>query len=245
MAVQIHNGDVVLATGDSVTAGGYPTVPGGLRDLINAQLYASYGAVAGPGNIRATVGVGNVPPVPVRTGIPRTPITMLNTAVPGITSTYVLANLSEMITSQNPDVLFLLIGTNEHLPPANPSYSYAQSQANLEAIVDQARAALPNLRIVLLSLLTFDEQWTAGSPPAWNPVDVETDTRCGIIQTVAAEKGCEFVDLRNPMLVQESLLNTPAPGATSGVLTSDGRHPNTAGQLFMGNTIVPHLLMVP
>ncbi len=238
--IPVRSGNVVLFAGDSITAFGWPTVSGGLVDQINAQLgpfqasfmATSSGVAAKTSGVIATVGTVTVPKIPIR---------VANTGVPGFTSDDILADMTTYIFNPNPDVLILEIGTNEH-PGATPPFPLSKSQANLISIINQTRAWKPGIPIGIVSLLTFDEQWDSGPPLAWSPPDADTDAHNAMKQSVCASyTGVQYLEIRVPALTYESLHNLPGPpGTTSGTLTGDGRHPNATGQVQMGNWMIPY-----
>jgi lysophospholipase L1-like esterase len=235
--VPIRSGNIVVTAGDSISAFGYFTAAGGCADQINAQLgpfQASYtatssGVAARVGGVVANVGTVTVPKIPIR---------VVNTGVAGITSDDILADMPGFIFNANPDVLVLEIGTNEH-PGATPPFPLTKSEANLRSIIGQTRAWKPGIPILVVGLLTFDEQWTSTPSLGWSPVDADTDAHNAMKQRVCADySGVVYGEVRIPALTYESLHNTPEPGATSGVLTGDGRHPNPTGQAKMGDWLI-------
>lgn len=244
MAIPIHSGDHLHVVGNSLTTQGWYNPTGGLVDLINAQVPATttrtFYAAAQPGSVAAVVRSGSATVGPVT--VPKVFVQVTASGIPGTTSDEILADMNGRIFSFNPDVLIIEIGTNEH--PGVNGWSVAKSQANLESIITQTRTWKPGIPIGILGLLTYSEQWAAG--PVWSPIDTDTDSMVAMQQAVAGEfSGVTFMGIRSQALTYESTHNTPAPGATSGILTTDGRHPNTTGQVQIGNWTIGSFQVLP
>jgi lysophospholipase L1-like esterase len=238
MAITLHGGERVLITGDSITAGGWFEVAGGLRDQINAlTAYPSriYGGTVAGGGTVATLKSGAVASSVLPASIPNS-IIVTNTAVPGRTTTDIAGDIPNTITNHAHDFFLMLIGINDVLN----SFSSVTYTANLNTILTAERAAFPSAQIALVSVLVMGEHWTSG-PLRWGPntgpdVDAAIDAFNVVLQQMCVTYNCTYIDMRSPLLIWESQNNTPEPGVQNGPFAGGGPHPFAgASQVLMGN----------
>lgn len=79
-----------------------------------------------------------------------------NRGIGGVTSAYILENIQTMILDLEPELMFLMIGTNDLFFESSP----AQIAGNIKAICDKTREALPNIVIHVISVYPIDEEHT-------------------------------------------------------------------------------------
>jgi len=127
---------------------------------------------------------------------------------------------------QHPDILVILIGVNEvwHYLSYDKPYSDTQYYEDLNLILDQTKAANPNLKILMLAPFLFEigvvkENWLA--PLA--------RLRCLFTKT-AANKADGFVDL-------QTVLNLALAEATMEELAGDGVHPSPLGHQIIAEAV--------
>lgn len=236
--IPISGGDRVVFCGDSITDQGVfrPAVL-----AINEQLSARR---PGAGYVVSgrTVAAGGRG---VAATVPRQPIVAIMSGVPGDEISSIAANIPGRITNYNPDVVFLFVGVNDCLvatPLANFNASYDSVLAGIRAYGD--------IPVCCLSIFEIGEQWVSGplrwdnnydpppSNPGFTPSIAQYDTQIQTAVNDSTLSDAEMLDLRAPTLVQEAALNTPEPGAASGVLTVDGVHPNPRGQNWISGLVV-------
>lgn len=248
--VPVYSGDRVLFAGNSITAQGYPTVSGGLGDLITASLVpytATYtatvsGAIAKVTGATATIGPVQVP----RGAFPHGSITILNSGVPGQTSANMAAAVGTQITSYAPDVVVILIGINDASAAVDP-VTYG---ANVQSIVSQTRAWSSTVPIGLVSVLTFTDLWDANGPGG--TLEFQNDIEQTLLipynqqlaSIAAGNSGVTYIPARDALLLWESINNAPSPGVTP-VLFNE-RHPVIpAGQIQLGIAMAPYFRAMP
>jgi lysophospholipase L1-like esterase len=236
--VPVHNGQKVVFVGDSITAFGWMSVSGGLTDQINAALPSrmtrNYATVSGT----RAVSTGTAATVSLVTLAP-TPITVVNSGVAGQACADIAAAVASRITNYNPDVVVIECGINgENVPPSQMAADYA-------SILSQVRAWSATVPIACVSILGFFEQWVPGPPPASTPGNDVSPFNVALKGSCDAVAGTTWIDNYTPFYLYESTHNTPAPGASSGVLLLDDRHPNPTGQLQMGNWDIGYFQMLP
>ena len=237
MAVTVRPGNQVVFVGDSITAAGWFSVTGGLVDQINAQIptvvaprYASLAPGASVASLASGARAATVASISTH-NVNRT----VNSGVPGNQTSDIVAAVASRITDYNPDVVVMLIGIND----VTNAVALATIQANYDSILSQVRAWSGTVQIACVSVLWYGEQWVAG--PAWSNVpsfDAQIDALNSAIQALCTTYSATYINARSPALVYETANNAPAPGVRTGILSSDGLHPNAAGQLQMGGWTV-------
>jgi lysophospholipase L1-like esterase len=243
----INGGELMLYTGDSITANGWPTISGGLQDQINSQFANHvgpiYSTLAG-GSTVATLKAGSTTAT-VASVTTRKSVRSVNTGVAGNQTADIAAAVSARITNYNPDVITILIGINDIFNSINP----ATTQANYTSILTQIRSWSSSVRIVLVSVLVYGEHWASG-PLRWGPntpdLDAGINSLNATIQGLAATYNCTYIDMRTPLLTWESLNNTPEPGVHDGPFAGGGPHPTIpAGEILMGNWGIGSFTVTP
>lgn len=225
MSCPIHANNRVHFVGDSITTLGWPFATGGFVDQVNAIL--------APSSIVTTT-----------------------TGYSGEVLAQFVADMNTRVFAFNPDVIIAEIGTND----VNVGTDITAFQASLASFYSQVNAWKPGTPILWLSPMVWNEQWyssysgqavaTGGAGvvvgagaktasvagPAWGPNiwDARFQSYVDSVKAAAATATMTSVDLRAAALAYEAAHNTPAIGAKSGVLTVDGVHPLTVGQVFMG-----------
>ncbi len=175
----------------------------------------------------------------------------INSGVGGNQVADIEAAIPARITNYAPDVVVLEVGINDcRGVPTGPT-PLVTFRASYDNILATVIAALPSVKIACVSLLLMREQWASAPPPAHfsgNPFDsgpTSIDAYNAQISASAAAHGCTYIDVRAPLAIVESSLNTPEPGAIDNVLTTDGIHPNAVGQFQMSTAVYPSFTFTP
>jgi lysophospholipase L1-like esterase len=131
---------------------------------------------------------------------------------------------------QHPDILCIMIGVNEvwHSLSYGKPYSDQQYESDLNLILDQAKAANPTLKLIMMAPFLFEvgvvqAEWVA--PLA--------RLRCLFTKT-AAKKADVFIDL-------QSELNLALKDATMEDLAGDGVHPSPLGHDVIAKAVIKAL----
>lgn len=151
--------------------------------------------------------------------------TFINSGHAGDGTRTIADNVNTRILAFNLDILFLEIGINQW------------RREDYAAILGPVRGRFPKAQIACLSILWHNELWSHGPPVVFNngatdstlyPSNVD-------IRELCIQYGCVWMDMRAQGALYEQAHNTPEPGVATGILTSDGIHPNSnPGQLQMG-----------
>lgn len=117
-----------------------------------------------------------------------------------------------------------VFGANKDIPGAQAS--------SLQLIAD-IHAAAPSAKVAWLNVFAGGSEQI----PAATDSDVAT-VNGYIAAAVSANSSFAYlIDVHTAQQAYETAHNTPLPGATTGVLTLDGTHPNATGQVFFATTM--------
>lgn len=148
--------------------------------------------------------------------------TMETAARGGTTIAQWTANIDTWLTPFGPTAVIVNLGTN------TPSTNV---QADMQAFIDAMRARWPAIKILLVSVFLAGDNWPNGA----NAGDAERNAQRTAQNAAAAARAVDIIDVRTPAF---AYLDANNPGhAANGILTTDGIHPNVAGQLLMSNTV--------
>ena len=127
---------------------------------------------------------------------------------------------------QHPDILCILIGVNEvwHYLSYGKPYSDEQYYTDLNLILDQAKAANPKLKLIMMAPFLFE---VGVVQPDW--VAPLARLRCLFTKT-AALKADVFIDLQTE-------LNLALANASMSDLAGDGVHPSDLGHEVIANAV--------
>lgn len=162
-------------------------------------------------------------------------LTVINSGVSGNKVADLAAAVPARVTNYNPNVVVIFIGANDASAGTPP----ATFRASYDSLISKIVAFAPGVQIVCLSILCQGELWSTSGPSfAGNAFDSTITSLNAEIAGAAA--GCAtYVDIRTQGARYEAEVNTPAPGAASGFLTSDGLHPNATGSARIGTWTLP------
>jgi lysophospholipase L1-like esterase len=242
--------DIIVFVGDSITEQGWfnPAV---------AAIDAGFVPRVSPGG-RATgavgVATGKVASVTPTSFTPS--LQVVNSGESGDGVQNIVANVATRITAFNPTLVVLEVGVNDCLGDTD----LGLFTTDYNSILDQTIAANPGVKIMCVPIITIGEQWkTVSGVPQWNdklvpPPSNPTftpwiDDYNAVIQAACTRVGANYVETRNEYLAYESTHNTPQIGSFDNVLTlplpsnPNGVHPNSAGQVFLGNIWQTHLVV--
>lgn len=238
MAIKVPKNAHVHVVGDSLTAFGWYVPLEALASQASTVLPTPpVAATAGVGAVAATSGVGAVPAVSgANQAGPFASVTWTADGVPGIGIDGVAAAVNSMIVAFNPDALIIELGRNSTGSPT--------AESDAVSLISQVLAWKSTLPILWVGAIWAGENWSS-PPPAWNnpSTDAAMDGVNAAIQTAIASFGLpdqiQYCPARQLVLPHEIASN---PGnAALGILTSDGTHPNAAGQPIMSSVVLPSL----
>lgn len=157
--------------------------------------------------------------------------TYTNTAVTGQTSAALLAGLATQVIATSPDVLLVIIGANDVGFGLTPEQTFA----NTSGVISGTLASFPNCIIHWFGCpLRSSEQIPDG---------ISSDAGGVLAANSAMAAACakfpanaRFWNMRQGAYGFEGAKNTPAPGAASGLLTTDGTHNTKTGDRPAGES---------
>ena len=117
-----------------------------------------------------------------------------------------------------PDILSILVGVNDlwHKLTGNSNGTVADYEAQYSALLDATKAALPQVRLVILEPFVLV---TGAVDSKWFP---EFDERREVAAKVAARAGAAFIPL-------QAMFTQLAKSAPASYWLADGVHPTIAG----------------
>jgi len=117
-----------------------------------------------------------------------------------------------------PDILSVLVGVNDlwHKLTGNSNGTVADYEAQYNALLDATKAALPQVRLVILEPFVLV---TGAVDSKWFP---EFDERRAVAAKVAARAGAAFIPL-------QAMFTQLAKSAPASYWLADGVHPTIAG----------------
>lgn len=239
MSAPVIVGNKIATSGDSVAAGGWVSVIGGLSDQMTyARKFASVGQ--GPPTTAArtasAVATGISPGINVST---TTPLTFATVGVPGATIAIMAAGyVATYITPLLPfNILNLMVGVNDMVGATDP---VAFAAAYL-AFLDRVHGDAPNARIMCFGILENGEQWLTGPNRFSSGLALTHPIEAAIAASAALRPAfCEYVSQCDWTLAYEVINNTPSPGANTGIMMTDSLHPNTIGQKLQATHAMDH-----
>lgn len=228
--VTIRPANTVLLTGDSISTAPFwgPTAMNAIdSQFIPDSLGVKYGA---RGTVTTATVTGAIGTVATSTAPPPTIIRVF-TGVSGSTVSLLANNVSTLITSYSPDVIWIHSGVND-VPGNNPT----AFSASVTSLLSQLRTWSPTVQILWSGIWMRGEVWAAG--PVWDngADDAVIDSFNGIISAACATYGATYVDNRGPALTYEAAHNPTK--ADSGIQSTDGIHPNATGITQISNNVV-------
>jgi len=164
--------------------------------------------------------------------------TFVNEALGGQNSTWCLAQVRAYITAARPmDVALIMIGTNDYSGGGEPGDEnqvlVPQTILNINTMVDEIAAYNGATAIVVSPPARYIG---GGSPQGQDQVDALDELAAAMI-VAAAQYDWVFVDVYTAWVAY----GASAPPDDED-LTSDGLHPNSAGDLFIADQVRPTLL---
>lgn len=238
MGIAVPTGTHTHVAGDSITAGGWDVVAGGLKDqMAYARKIASAGAGAQtgtPGANRAILQSGARPGIVVSSA---PLLTHTSFGIPGSTIASMTAAYASFITAFLPlNILVLEEGVNDFATdPATFAAAYA-------AFLDRVHGDAPNAKILCLGIfMAGGEQWLTGPNRFSAGLALTHPIEAAIAASCAARPSfTEYASQCDWTLAYEVANNTPSPGLFTGVLCVDDKHPNPLGQGLMGTHAMSH-----
>ena len=154
--------------------------------------------------------------------------TFYNRGISGNRVVDVYARIKEDIINLKPDYMSLLIGVNDvwHEYSRQNGVDAEKFEMIYNMLLDEIRAALPNIKIMLLEPFTLPgsaSENTPETPDRWEYFRKEVDLRRAAVKRVAEKQGLLFVPL------QELFNKVNADAPTNDYWLKDGVHPSPAG----------------
>ncbi len=191
LSCPVAQAENIWCVGDSITKG---TVPGGYRDRLAADLIAA-------GHSFSFVGTSELNPSPLLTATG-------NTRHDGWGSFTIIdiqwRHHEWLAAIPKPDVVLLLLGTNDFSPARTPEWEQA-AIGRLDTLVGDLAGHLPDARLLVSNLVVrADAAEEANIAALFNP----------FVPGVAQKHGAQFVDLHSALTLAD---------------LADGVHPTAAG----------------
>lgn len=201
---------VILFQGDSITDAGWPKPTG--TNLGHGYANMVTGALGAQEPFRYT---------------------FYNRGISGNRVVDVYARIKEDIINLKPDYMSLLIGVNDvwHEYTCQNGVDTEKYEKIYNMLLDEIRAALPNIKIMLLEPFVLPGSATENTPEnpdRWEFFRKEVDLHRAAAKRVAEKQGLLFVPLQD-------LFNKVNEGAPEGYWLYDGVHPSPAGHELIKN----------
>lgn len=154
--------------------------------------------------------------------------TFYNRGISGNRVVDVYARIKEDIINLKPDYMSLLIGVNDvwHEYTHQNGVDTEKYEKIYNMLLDEVRAALPNIKIMLLEPFVLPGSATENTPEMpdrWEFFRKEVDLHRAAAKRVAEKQGLPFV------LLQELFDKVNADAPEMGYWLRDGVHPTAAG----------------
>lgn len=132
------------------------------------------------------------------------------------------ASIDSWITPYQPTAIILKIGHNS---------ASGTITADMNALIDAIRARWATIKLLMVSVGLYGEDWPNGA----NGADVEMDAKKAAQQVSATAKSVDFVDVRTAYFA--ALPTANSGHLAQGVYTRDGIHHLPLGQDFESNVV--------
>lgn len=154
--------------------------------------------------------------------------TFYNRGISGNRVVDVYARIKDDIINLKPDYMSLLIGVNDvwHEYTRQNGVDTEKYEKIYNMLLDEIRAALPNIKIMLLEPFVLPGSATENTPETpdrWEFFRKEVDLHRAAAKRVAEKQGLLFVPL------QDLFTKVNADATESGYWLRDGVHPTAAG----------------
>ena len=168
---------------------------------------------------------------------------VINAGIGGNSSMDLLGRMEVDVLQKNPDMVLLMIGTNDMVNVAKFT-SYPDYRAHIESMVGSLKSK--DIEVVLISPIPVDTAYLF-ERHAREKFDEEPNEKLGkvrmILQDIAREQGLLFIDLHGAFLD----MDIPRHNADELIKNlknskeADGVHPTPKGYTFMGKFIYEKL----
>lgn len=149
---------------------------------------------------------------------------MIPAGISGHKSNQMLARLQRDVIDKKPDWMTLSCGVNDVWHGAR-GVKLPEYERNIREIVDRAQAA--GIKVMILTATMIHENPKSGENVRLAPYNA-------FLRELAAEKKCLIADLYERMLREVSSV----PGKKGNLLTTDGVHMNTLGNIMMATGVL-------
>jgi lysophospholipase L1-like esterase len=153
--------------------------------------------------------------------------TVYNRGISGNRVVDLRARWTEDALALHPDILVVLIGVNEvwHQLKFGSPYTEAQYEADYREILTLAKAANPNLKIVLMQPFIFEVGEVDGAWP------LPLNRLKHLVERLAAELADAYIPL-------QTILSDAAQTHGEAALLPDGVHPSDQGHAVIANAVL-------
>lgn len=153
----------------------------------------------------------------------------VNSGINGITASQTYDVLKENVYDHNPDVIFILLGTNDlyHVSPL-------QAYENLKLVIDKIHSDKPEITINVISLLPINttDHEKISKEMNYNRTNEKVDEVNKYLKVYCDEKNINFINVHNTLLDEEGNLKLE--------YTTDGLHVNDIGYHFITNILLKY-----
>lgn len=143
-----------------------------------------------------------------------------------------LISVVSEVTATGANVVIIEAGVNDQALGTDLTAFGGQCASYLDSI----KTGLPAAQLAWVNILCNGEQYP-------DPLNASVNAYNAKIATACASYGVQLIDVRPAQQAYEAANNTPPPGASSGILTSDGVHPNATGKTLMSNTALSRTMV--
>lgn len=154
----------------------------------------------------------------------------INSGVSGITAKETYDVLEENVYAHNPDVIFILLGTND----LYKEYSTSETFENIKNVIDKIHIDKPEVTIYVLSLLPINtiDHWMINKEINANRTNEKIDEVNKYLQSYCEENKFEYINIHDTLLDNEDNLKLE--------YTKEGLHVNDIGYHFITNILLKY-----
>lgn len=155
-----------------------------------------------------------------------------NKGISGNRTVDLYARIKSDVWNLNPDVLSILIGTNDvwhELPPGNNGVEIDRYEVTLKNIISETQARFPNIKIILMGCFVLDGSATTEN---WETLK-KIKEYAKVSEKIARERGVTFIPL-------QSEFDEMSKKYGSTALLYDGVHPTSLGSKIIAENWIKY-----
>lgn len=146
-----------------------------------------------------------------------------NRGLSGDMATECINRFQEEVINLNPDLIAILIGTND----LNNNISVTNIINNIQKLIVEAQKT--KAEIIICSLLPVNSKIANAGRPVSSILEINK-----LLFEICKKKGLEFVNFHEPLLDKDGFFNKQ--------FSDDGLHPNKKGYFAMSGIILPYII---